>query len=337
MRIGIIGAGFGRQVHLPAFRGDARCEVTAICAGNLEHATRAAQASDIPNAYGNAREMLVGEQVDAVSIAVHPAAQPELVIAAAEAGKHVFCEKPLAVEECGARRALAAVQKAGVVHAINFIFPEIDAWRRAGSLIQEGALGRLRHATLSWHVETYAYSKNRDSWKMRSAEGGGTLANFASHSFYYLEWLLGPITRVAARLVPREAAGEARADLWLETASGCPVSVSVAADAFLGTGHRLEIYGESGSLVLENRTSDYVKGFTLTGGTRESQPLSPESLEMSSEADGRAVATRAIVRRFLDAILSGTPMKPNLVDGLRVQHLIAVTREADRTGMWQAV
>ena len=83
VRVGIIGAGFGQQVHVPAFRADARCEVVAICARTLEHAARAAERLGIPQAYGDARQMLADGQVDGVSIAVPPVAQPDLVITAA--------------------------------------------------------------------------------------------------------------------------------------------------------------------------------------------------------------------------------------------------------------
>jgi predicted dehydrogenase len=336
VRVGILGVGFGQQVHVPVFRADPRCEVVAICAKSLEHAARVAERLGVPQAYGDAREMLARGQLDAVSIAVPATAQPELVIAAAEAGKHVFCEKPLANDESAAAQALAAVERASVAHAMDFIFPEIGCWQRAHSILQAETLGKLRHAALSWRVETYAFAAGRESWKIRSADGGGTLNNFVSHSLYYLEWLLGPVARVAARLTPRAASGDARVDVWLEMVSGCPVTVSVAADAFLGSGHRVEIYGDQGTLLLENRTTDYVNGFTLSVATRESRTFATEPCEPLPHPDGRIGAVGAIARRFVDAILSGAPVKPNLADGVRVQHLIGVVRAADQTGVWQS-
>jgi predicted dehydrogenase len=336
LRIGVIGVGFGQQVHVPAFRADARCQVVAICARSREHAARAAARLGVPQTYGDALQMMASREVDAVSIAVPPALQPELVVAAAEAGKHVFCEKPLAADVAAAERALAAAEKSGVAHAMDFIFPEIPAWQQARSLLAAGTLGALRHAAVSWRVESYAFARGLDSWKMRSTEGGGTLNNFVSHSLYYLEWLLGPVTRIAARFTPRQSAGEARVDAWLELASGCPVTLSVAADAFLGSGHRLEIYGEQGTLRLENRTADYVNGFTLSVGTRSTGAFSAQTLEPPGEPDGRIAAASAIVRRFVDAVLSGSAVEPNLAHGLRVQHLMAAARAADRSGAWQS-
>lgn len=335
VRIGVIGTGFGQQVHVPAFRADSRCYVVAICTDKAERAARVAERLGVDKSYGDARGMLASGQVDAVAIAVPPAAQPRLVIAAAEAGKHVFCEKPFAAEVPEAERALIAVERSGVVHAIDFIFPEIPAWQQARSVLLGGALGNLRYVALSWRVETYAVKAGLDSWKRRSDEGGGALNQFVSHSLYYLEWLLGPVVQVAARLTPHGSAGDARADLWLELASGCPVTISVAIDAFLGSGHRLEIYGEQGSLVLENQTNDYVNGFTLSVGTRESGVFSKHASEPFPNLDGRIAAAAAIARRFVDAVLSGGSVKPNLADGLRVQRLIAAARAADRTGAWQ--
>jgi len=335
LRIGVIGVGFGQRVHVPAFRADARCRVVAICARSREHAVRAAERLDVPHAYGDAGEMLSSGEVDAVSIAVPPVLQPELVIAAAEAGKHVFCEKPLAADVPAAERALAAVRQSSVAHAMDFIFPEIPAWQQARSVLAEGTLGALRHVAVSWRIETYAFARGLDSWKLRSTEGGGTLGNFGSHSLYYLEWLLGPVTRIAARFTPRQAAGEARVDAWLELASGCPVTLSVAADAFLGSGHRLEIYGEQGTLLLENRTTDYVNGFALSVGTRATGAFSTQTLEPLCQPDGRIGAASAIVRRFVDAVLPGAPVEPNLAHGPRVQQVMAAARAADRTGPWQ--
>jgi predicted dehydrogenase len=336
VRIGVIGVGFGQQVHVPAFRTDSRCQVVAICARTLERAERVANQLGVPEVYIDPIQMLASGTIDAVSIAVPPSVQPELVIAAAELGRHVFCEKPLAVEVPVAARALEALERAGVTHAMDFIFPEIGAWRKARSVIEAGTIGRLRQAAVSWRVETYASATGQTSWKTRSQEGGGTLSQFVSHTFYYLEWLLGPVARIAANLSPDGVAGDARADLWLELASGCPVTISVAADAFLGSGHRLEIYGEEGTLVLENRTTDYVNGFTLSVGTRLERALSTENSEEFPHHDGRIGAVSAIVRRFIDGILSGTPVTPNIADGLRVQHLIDVARSADSTGIWQS-
>jgi predicted dehydrogenase len=336
--IGIVGAGFGQQGHAPAFQASPDCEVRAICARPLESAQQAAQALGIPRATDDWRELVADPGIQALSLAVPPSLQVEIAIAAAQAGKHLFCEKPLALNVSQAQSILAAARQSRVVHAMDFLFPEIAAWRKARELLQASALGRIRHAALTWRVETYAYRAKADNWKTRATTGGGTLNNFASHTFYYLEWLLGRIARVSARLAPREDEVEARVDAWVEFAAGFSGTVSIAADAFLGCGHRVEVYGDSGTLVLDNPTSDYARGFKLFLGTRAAPRLAPvEAAGDDSHADGRVYAVSRIAGRFIQAIRAGQAAAPSLEDGLRVQVLLEAARLADRTGSSQAV
>ncbi len=335
--VGVIGIGYGQQVHIPAFRLDDRCQVVAVCASSVERAREVASRQAIPRWFGNWRELIEDPGIDALAIAVPPIHQASIVLAAAAAGKHVFCEKPLAATVEQAHAMLQAVEKAEVVHAIDFLFPEIEAWKRVRQILRGGELGMVRQIYLSWQVETYAHRSCQTSWKLQRDTGGGTLNNFVSHTLYYLEWLFGPIARVAARLSPPEAEGDARVDAWVDFAAGMPGTLSVAADAFLGSGHRLEVYGEQGTLILENRSADYVSGFQVLVGTRRSGMLTAIGPESPGGAprDGRIAATAAIVRRFLDAILLVQPMIPGLKEGARVQELIATIRAADQAGSWQ--
>jgi len=335
LRVGVVGVGFGRAVHVPAFRADERCRVVGIGAATAGRAREAATALGIERAFDDWQELVASPDLDVVAIAVPPAVQPAVAEAAARAGKHIFCEKPAGAAVPQVERMVAAVAAARVTHGIDFFFPELDAWRKAKAVVEDGTLGRLHHATLSWHVETFAHRARRDSWKLRHEMGGGTLNNFASHSLHYLEWLFGGIRRLAARLTPTGGAGDARVDAWLEFQSGLPVSLSIAADAFLGSGHRLEVYGEDGALVLANPGPDYAEGFTLSLGTRGAPALAPVATGApATGGDGRIAAVRSVARRFVDGIASGTAMTPNLHDGLRVQVLMAALREADGTGAW---
>lgn len=336
LRVGVVGVGFGREVHVPAFRADERCRVVAIGAASAGRAREAATALGVERAFGDWHDLVASPDLDVVTVAVPPVVQPAVAEAAARAGKHVFCEKPAGATVLQVERLVAAAVAARVTHGIDFFFPELDAWRKAKAAVEDGTLGRLRHATLVWHVETFAHSARRsDSWKLRPDLGGGTLNNFACHSLHYLEWLFGGIRRLAARLTPAGGRDDTRVDAWLEFESGLPVSMSIAADAFLGTGHRLEVYGEDGTLVLANPSLDYAQGFILSLGTRGAPALAPVATGLPvADRDGRIAAVRSVARRFIDGISSGVPVTPNLHDGLRVQVLMAALREADGTGAW---
>lgn len=340
IRVGVVGIGVGRQVHVPAFRADARCEVVAICAADAARAATAAAALGIKHSTGDWRSLAASSAIDVLSIAVPPALQPKIIEAACMNGKHVFCEKPVGATLEDARAALTSAEKAGVRHAVDFLFTRVPAWMRAKKTIEDGALGAIRHATLSWKVETLGHrEKNSASWKMRAADGGGTLSNFASHSLHDLEWLFGRIARVQARLFPATGT-DALVDAWLETQAGVPITVTIAANAPLGSGHRLEVYGETQTIVIENRGPDYARDFAIACAVRGDKSLSPTPQVAAGPADvdGRIAPAASLASSFLDTIVGGATISaqpaPDLREGVRVQELIAAMHAAHESGTW---
>ncbi len=341
LRVGVVGIGFGQQILVPAFRADARCEIAALCASTLERARVVAERLEVPKAYGDWQELVADPDTDAIAVAVPPSIQPAIVIAALAHCKHVFCEKPLATTRKAAADMLGAARHSGMAHMVDFEFPEIEAWRRAKTIMESGALGRLRHGVVSWLVETYTNRMGLKSWKASPEDGGGALNLFASHTFHYLEWLIGPIQSLSARLFScfgsvGQARGDTLAILCLEHAGGIPVSVSVSSNSYLGMGHRVEIYADNGSLVLENTTSDYVSGFRLLHGTRETRALKIIHTESptSTGTDGRIIATGRLVERFANWARGGAPSAPTLEDGYRVQCLLDAARKGNVEGTW---
>jgi predicted dehydrogenase len=338
IRIGVVGIGFGQHVLVPAFRGDARCEIAGICATSRERASRVAGRLGIPAAYGGWEEMVAAPGIDAVAVAAPPFVQPGVVLEAVRRGKGVFCEKPMSVSPQDALAMTEAAEASGLPNMVDFEFPEIEAWRRAKALLEEGTAGELRHVAVTWNVETYANRTGAHSWKTDLASGGGALYSFVSHAFHYLEWFLGPVDRVFAHLF--RAPGDTRTGdtlnvLALETHAGVPVSLSVSSHAFPGTGHRVEFFGNRGTVVLDNPTSDYANGFRVYLGTREASALREifgETAEVAPPGDGRIGAVSRVARRFLDWMEGGLPASPRFRDGLRVQNLIEAAFRSHRGG-----
>ena len=331
MRVGVIGIGFGQHVHVPAFRRDTRVQVAAICATSKARASAVAERLSIPQAFGDWRSLINDPSLDAVSISVPPQLQAEIAIAAARAGKHLFLEKPLATNGQQALGILEAAASTGVVAAVDFEFRAAPAWLKAREIIASGRLGRLKRAFISWRIETFAYRTNQTTWKRGT--GGGALNLFVSHSLDSIEWLFGHVDRLAARLEPGTVS-DARAELWLNLADGPDVSISVAADLPGGSGHRAEVYGEDGALFLENRSPDYIAGFTLTTALC-SMPSAVVPLPgPASNGDGRIDAVAAIIGRFVDAVETRGPMCPGLHEGMVVQKWLDLARESHRSGTW---
>jgi predicted dehydrogenase len=325
LRVGVIGLRFGSQVHVPAFRSDARCDVIALAGRDASRAADIARTLELAS-YGDWHELVAAADIDAVGIAVPPAAQPAIIAEAVRHGKHVFCEKPLAASVADARQALLSVEAAGVVHGMDFIFPEIALWRQARTLLTGGAIGRPVHFAYTWRTETYASRTNAPSWKGRPDEGGGVLGNFVSHVVYNIEWLLGGIRAFEGLVCPRDGRWGRAIDGVVQLENGARGNLSVSTDAFLGSGHLVEIYGDEGTLVLHNPTRDHVTGFHLDLGTRASGALARVLTDEDAGAmvDGRLAPVSKLVSRFVDAIHGGGAMTPDLADGVRVQELLAL-------------
>src|SRR5262245_39380955 len=126
LRIGVIGLGFGRQVHVPAFQSLADCAVVGLCGSHYDKSKKAAQELNVPRAYGDWRDLVRDPGIDAVTMALPPVLQPVVVQAAAASGKHVFCEKPAALNSRQVSAMLNSIERARVAHAVDYIFPELQ-------------------------------------------------------------------------------------------------------------------------------------------------------------------------------------------------------------------
>jgi predicted dehydrogenase len=338
IRLGIVGCNYGRLVHLPAFRNDPRCVVVALAGTDQARAAELARQSGIPTAFGNWEDMLKRADIDAVSIATPPDIQPAIAVRALERDKAVFVEKPMAADLAGAAEMLHAAQSATTIAMIDFNFTELLAWKKAKELIDQGALGRLRHVVVTWNVENQSTKLRLKNWKTAAAAGGGALGNLASHSMHYLEWFCGPIAELSARLtgLPDDPEFEVGVMLTLAFASGATGSFSVSTASYLGSGHRLEFYGDDGTLVLVNPTASYMRGFVVSHARRPAAALAPVDIDRdpldNASIDDRIAPVSRLARRFLDAIEQRKPPTPSFAEGYRVQILLDAARHSHIRG-----
>jgi predicted dehydrogenase len=338
IRVGIVGCNYGRTVLVPAFRADPRCEVVALAGTDAERTAGLARAAGIPRAFGDWQALV--EHVDAVGIAVPPGVQPDIAARALGFGKAVFVEKPFASDLAGAGTMLEAARQSARPTMIDFNFPELDAWRRARVMLADDAVGRLRHVLVTWNVENRATRLRLEGWRTRGADGGGASGNFVSHSMHYLEWFCGPIAGLSARLfhLPgTDRAYESGVALACEFASGAGGSLQMSAASFLGSGHRIEFYGDDGTLVLANPTADYFRGFELRHARRGDDALQPIAVEQPPVDDAgetRVFPVSRLVHRFLDACEHGGMPSPGFAEGFRSQQLLDALRRSHADGRW---
>ena len=339
IKVGIVGCGYGGQVLVPAFWADPRVEVVAIAARSRTNAEETARKLGIPAAFDGWRTMLKAAGLDAVAVAVPPWAQVEVAQAALEHGLAVFAEKPLALDLAQAKALTRAAALSGRANMIDFNFRGIAAFQAARQVLRAGEIGPLRHVAVSWQVESYANRARLESWKTDEEAGGGTLSNFVSHGLDYLEWFLGPIHGLQARLAKMpgdQRRNETFVALALAFGSGAAGSLTMSAAAYRGSGHRLDFYGEDGTLVLDNTGTDYMRGFRMFLARRP-DPLTEVPILPDAEdawEDGRVLPASRLIGRFLDWSAGGPPAEPDFRAGLRVQHLIEAARCSHASGRW---
>jgi predicted dehydrogenase len=340
VRIGIVGCNYGRLIQLPAFRLDPRCEVVALAGRDAARTAELAGAANIPLAFGSWEQLVEHPDVDAVAIATTPSLQPSIAIRALERGKPVFAEKPMAADLAGAEAMTRAAEASGLTTTVDFNFSEVLAWRKAKSLLDQGAIGRLRHVEVNWNVENYSTRMRLKNWKTLGADGGGVMGNFVSHCFHSLEWFCGPIVGMSARLsgLPDEPALETNAGIGMMFRSGAVGHLAMSCASYLGSGHRLEFYGEDGTLMLVNDTTDYMRGFALSVGRRPASVMTPvevvDEVDLKFPSDGRIAPVSRLAAAFLDGIETGRATSASFVQGLRVQALLDTARRANDLARW---
>ena len=172
VRIGIIGTGFARRVQLPALRLVPGVTVTAIASGSLERARAVAAEFAIPQAFGSGEELARARDVDLVLVSSTPDCHARQAIAALEAGKHVLCEKPMALDVREAERMLEVAARspglARIDHELRYEPNRVAALR----LLREGTIGPLLHLELV--LRPYMRGDGRPRPPTRPGPGGTT-------------------------------------------------------------------------------------------------------------------------------------------------------------------
>jgi predicted dehydrogenase len=172
LRFGILStARIGRELVVPAIQDAENCVVTAIASRDLAKARAMADRFGAPHAFGSYEEMLASDVIDAVYIPLPTSQHVEWSLKAAEAGKHVLCEKPISLRAAEIEKLIAARDRHKVLIAEAFMVTYAPVWLKVRELLKDKAIGELKHVQGAF---TYF---NRDPSNMRNIPelGGGAL------------------------------------------------------------------------------------------------------------------------------------------------------------------
>lgn len=315
LRLGILStAKIARTKVVPAMQRAQRCEVVAIASRDAGRVREAAAELGIPRAHGSYEALLADPEVDAVYIPLPNHLHAEWTIAAARAGKHVLCEKPLALTADDAQRAIDVCQAEGVRVMEAFMYRLHPSWVAVRELVASGRIGPLR-AVQSW----FSYY-NDDARNIRNIRefGGGALYDIGCYSVNLSRMLFGSEpTRVQASSVRDPANGtDILTSGILEFGDGVATfTCSTRAE----DDQRVHVYGTEGRISIGipfNIPPDRPTEVYLSAGG--DPPVAPRTEVLTFDAaDPYTVETE----QFAAAILDGlpTPVPPeDAVANLRV-------------------
>ncbi len=252
-RIGVIGTGGIARSHVIGYHA-AGVEVAALCDTNSFTLAARQKEWDVANGYENYEDLINDPSITAVSICTPNASHHPITLAAARAGKHVLCEKPVSLDLSQAEEMIAACQTAGVVFQVGHHMRSWAAALQAKSMIDEGRIGKVTYARFRQAHDWAGSPVVRGVFGSKEASGGGTLLDNGCHLFDLARYFCGDVRDVYARVSTRkfdiEVEDTAMASLGF--VSGAMGQVEVA---WTGTGWQeaFWVFGTEGSLECDNR------------------------------------------------------------------------------------
>ena len=353
--IGMLGYAFMGKAHTNAFKKlpymmyppVAIPKLVAICGRNQEATAAAAQRYGYEGYYTDWREMIQNPAIQVFDNGGPNDAHAEPTIAAAQAGKHVFCEKPLARTAEEAKHMLDEVEKTGVKHMVAFNYRFVPAIVQAKKLIESGALGRIFHFRAVYLQEWIIDPNFPMIWRLdKNQAGSGALGDLGAHIIDLARFLVGEpksVMGMARTFVPERPLGDGSGKMGKVTVDDAFVSLFEFENGALGTleasrfaqGRKnfnsLEINGENGSITFNlermNEMTVYwaheepkeTRGFHTVNVSESYHPYW-ENWWPQGHIIGWAETFVHEFHHFFDAIVNNKPVAPwgaDFVDGYR--------------------
>jgi predicted dehydrogenase len=368
--IGMIGYGGIGRVHVMAYRAIPfhyglpadKINIVGVATTRSETAEKAAREIGCEIWTTSYRELLARDDVDVVDCCVPNHMHEEIVVTAAEAGKHIYCEKPLAMNVAQGQRMVAAAEKARVKTQMTFNFRFFPAITRARQLVQEGFLGRVFSFRGRYYRSSYISSAKPLSWRLRrEISGGGALFDLGSHVLDLIYYLLGEFGSVQATLdtLIKErpiAAGSSQKgqvdvdDIALLHTRMADGTLGLVEISRMGTGAtndlQIEVFGDKGALRFNAADPSWLEVYDVReagqplGGMRGFRRLETVQRYEGQKAPDWSMApsfgrTHAECQyQFLKAISDGLDPSPTLADGLHIQEVMEAAVRSSQEHRW---
>jgi predicted dehydrogenase len=358
LRVGVVGAGIGAG-YIAGFQRRPGVEVTAICARTPTHLGTLASRYHIARTYTDYEAMLAQEPLDVVVIATPNCLHHPMTMAALDAGKHVLCDKPLALDATQARQMAERAEQVGRRHFVPFIWRFLPASAYMKQIVDSGFVGQPYHVNVRYYNLGWGDVQGPMRWQYdKSQAGSGALGNIGSHAVHLIDWWLGGFRRVCAmlstavkeRVLPD---GSDRVPVNVddscaflgELVDGTPVVFHASSvDLVSRVNVEIGIFGSDGSLVLQDDwgAPDAPTGRIYAMRKGELTPslvpipsrLTGEFLDMPDYHTSLRTCFTRMTAEFVNAIRADRPAAPNFHDGVRVQEVIDAVLQSAVQERW---
>lgn len=359
IKTGIIGGSLNNQwaskTHIPALQTSTRHQITAIATSRMESAVKSAAALGAPLAFADYRELCESPEVELVIVSVKVPFHYEAVKSAIAAGKHVYCEWPLAVTLNQAQELAKLADRAGIHHAIGLQARQSAAIQEVKRRLEQGEFGRILSCSIHASTQGKGRMTDRNGAYLLKEERGATLLSInGGHSLDVLRGLLGDFKELTAIMnihdveatvletgekVEKDTADQIMIQGTLER--GTSVSVHVQGGTY--PGFRMEIQGEKGVIRLKQRHSvghvqfgnllvqqkRYASSHLVAHGDDDGfETIYGEGEQLHSPMLDVLKAHELLARDMID----GTFASPDFHDAVQLHKLLESVRTAAATG-----
>jgi predicted dehydrogenase len=341
VRLAILGTGGMANHHAREYSAIKGCEMVAASDIDRDRVETYCSTHGIPNAFVGVDDLLAWGEFDAVVIVAPDAFHAPLSIQCLKAGKHVLCEKPLALNHAEAKKMVAAARKSGKINMVNFSYRNWPVIHAAAKLVASGRLGDLRHVEASY-LQTWLSSNCWGDWtkspnwlwRLSKKHGSqGTLGDIGVHIVDFATYPAGAISDVYCKLkvfpkAPRNRVGPYKLD-----ANDSAVMNVTFANGALGTihttrwasGHQnrlyLKISGTKGSIEIDSERS--TETYRICAG---------RDLSTVTWKEVKAPRVLTNYQRFIKAVRTGIQEQPDFARGAEIQKVLDACFKSDSEG-----
>jgi len=331
IKYGIAGCGRIARVHADEILVLPQAELAAICDIDSRALRNFACCYGVKG-YRDYRKMLEEQDLDVVVICTPSGLHAQMGILAAQSGKHVLVEKPLALTLADADMLIDACEKAGVVLSVVMQKRFNRFFQKLKSAVEEGRFGKLSHAgaTVRWNRDEAYFLSN--PWRGRKAEDGGVVMNQAIHIVDILSWLMGRVESVfaytATRCRPIEAEDVGVAVLKFK--SGALGVIEAASTVYpRNLEQTVAVFGEKGTVVIGGEKADRVMTWQFNEAREDNQITRPEEVADCPMESGH----QAVLQDMMKTILTGGRPAVDGREGRKALEIVLGIYRSSETGM----